>query len=297
MYQSNSLDSNSNHFLFRQLSFYGFKRLVTGRDKGGYYHKCFLRGQEELALKIQRTKIKGTGPRKPNSMESPAPNFYEMSFLPDTTTTTTTTTTGIIRENKEGSEIARDTNTAPTRSPGENVMEVNSPESFVSGPVDMVDAALMWKGNQLHPLKHQLQVLNELEKDRLVLSHTTSSVLQNLIQARALNESSLSVGVPSKSNTLDDIRRIELMSSPSTDSYAFPMLSKGSFLPPQSLIGLSYSSAIPSIQPSWYNQPSAGLQLSSPTATVSSTATTQEVIRSALSKYFQQKSMVGEFYG
>jgi hypothetical protein len=73
------------------------------------------------------------------------------------------------------------------------------------------------------------------------------------------------------SNTLDDIHSMELKSPTSTNSYAFPMLSKGSILPPQSLVGLSYSSDIPSIQPSWSNQPSAGLPLSSPTANASTT--------------------------
>lgn len=55
--------------------------LSTGPDKGGYYHKCFLRGQPEQAQKIPRQKFKGTGARKASS-EDDVPNFYNMSPLP-----------------------------------------------------------------------------------------------------------------------------------------------------------------------------------------------------------------------
>lgn len=63
-----------------QLNLYGFRRITTGRDKGGYYHELFMRGRALLALKMQRTKIKGTGARKPSQPKS-EPNFYSMPFV------------------------------------------------------------------------------------------------------------------------------------------------------------------------------------------------------------------------
>jgi hypothetical protein len=96
----------------RQLNLYGFKRLTsgkfsgvlgfpkpgialeanvlsclllffhsTGRDKGGYYHERFLRSKPFLSHYIQRTKIKGKGPRKPSSPMT-EPDFYNAPYLP-----------------------------------------------------------------------------------------------------------------------------------------------------------------------------------------------------------------------
>jgi len=48
-----------------------------GPDKGGYYHELFLRGKQFLAEGIQRTKIKGMGPRKPAAGEI-QPDFYAL---------------------------------------------------------------------------------------------------------------------------------------------------------------------------------------------------------------------------
>jgi len=63
----------------RQLNLYGFTRLnAMGRDKGAYYHELFLRGRPNLALRIQRTRVKGTGVRT-SSNPKEEPNFYEMS--------------------------------------------------------------------------------------------------------------------------------------------------------------------------------------------------------------------------
>eukprot|EP00522_Entomoneis_paludosa_P015336 CAMPEP_0172441308 /NCGR_PEP_ID=MMETSP1065-20121228/1846_1 /TAXON_ID=265537 /ORGANISM="Amphiprora paludosa, Strain CCMP125" /LENGTH=248 /DNA_ID=CAMNT_0013190577 /DNA_START=6 /DNA_END=752 /DNA_ORIENTATION=- len=62
----------------RQLNLYGFKRITSGTDKGSHYHECFLRGMASLTSKIVRTKVKGTGTRKPRCLES-EPNFYAMT--------------------------------------------------------------------------------------------------------------------------------------------------------------------------------------------------------------------------
>jgi len=63
---------------------YIFQRVgqTTGPDKGGYYHELFLRGKHFLAEGIQRTKIKGMGPRKPAAGEI-QPDFYALPPLED----------------------------------------------------------------------------------------------------------------------------------------------------------------------------------------------------------------------
>ena len=59
----------------RQLNLYGFSRLSHGKDKGAYYHMCFVRGQRNLCRNMVRQKIKGTKVRRSLSPEE-EPNFY-----------------------------------------------------------------------------------------------------------------------------------------------------------------------------------------------------------------------------
>jgi hypothetical protein len=59
----------------RQLNLYGFSRLCHGRDKGAYYHMCFVRGERNLCRHMVRQKIKGTKVRRSLSPEE-EPNFY-----------------------------------------------------------------------------------------------------------------------------------------------------------------------------------------------------------------------------
>lgn len=66
----------------RQLNLYGFKRITSGPDKGCHYHEFFVRGYPELTKKITRTKVKGTGPRKPRSAVENEPNFYAIASIP-----------------------------------------------------------------------------------------------------------------------------------------------------------------------------------------------------------------------
>jgi len=61
----------------RQLNLYGFQRLSAGPDKGGYYHEYFLQGSPLLLDSITRTRVKGTGVRKPTDARL-EPNFYAM---------------------------------------------------------------------------------------------------------------------------------------------------------------------------------------------------------------------------
>ena len=72
----------SNKLLVPLLFTDGFQRLTTGRDKGSYYHKDFLRGKRDLCANLTRHKIKGTKVRR---AMAPAlePQFYSMPFMPD----------------------------------------------------------------------------------------------------------------------------------------------------------------------------------------------------------------------
>lgn len=47
----------------------------------GYYHPLFLRNDRNLAKKIERHKLKGTGTRKPGEPDK-EPNFYAMPYIP-----------------------------------------------------------------------------------------------------------------------------------------------------------------------------------------------------------------------
>lgn len=67
----------------RQLNLYGFNRLTSGPDKGGYYHELFLRGKEELCSRMVRTRIKGTRTKGASNPDS-EPNFYAMPSLEGT---------------------------------------------------------------------------------------------------------------------------------------------------------------------------------------------------------------------
>lgn len=61
----------------RQLNLYGFNRLTSGIDKGGYYHELFLKGKVSLAYDIHRMRVKGTRVRLPTNPDE-EPNFYAL---------------------------------------------------------------------------------------------------------------------------------------------------------------------------------------------------------------------------
>jgi len=58
---------------------------LPGPDKGGYWHRLFFRGDQELARGIERINNKRIEPRKSNSQES-RPSFYTVPLLPSSTT-------------------------------------------------------------------------------------------------------------------------------------------------------------------------------------------------------------------
>jgi hypothetical protein len=66
----------------RQLNLYGFCRLTSGRDRGGYYHELFLRGKPFLCKRMMRTRIKGTGIKAASSPQT-EPDFYSMPSVKD----------------------------------------------------------------------------------------------------------------------------------------------------------------------------------------------------------------------
>jgi len=68
----------------RQLNIYGFTRINTGHDVGGYYHELFLRGRPTLSLLISRVGIPKAIPRKRGVKAyktTTDPNFYSMPLL------------------------------------------------------------------------------------------------------------------------------------------------------------------------------------------------------------------------
>lgn len=67
----------------RQLNLYGFKRITTGPDKGGYYHELFLRSKIFLCHRIERVKIKGSKPGRIKAYADAEPDFYKMRDMPD----------------------------------------------------------------------------------------------------------------------------------------------------------------------------------------------------------------------
>lgn len=63
--------------------------LISGPDKGSYYHAMFLRGHLELTMKMKRVRIKGQGGRKPSTPDT-EPNLYLLPYVPPATRDTAT---------------------------------------------------------------------------------------------------------------------------------------------------------------------------------------------------------------
>jgi hypothetical protein len=66
--------------VFRQLNLYGFLRITSGPDAGGYYHELFLKGKPNLALHMRRVGVpQGEDRRKfrPKNVNV-EPDFYSM---------------------------------------------------------------------------------------------------------------------------------------------------------------------------------------------------------------------------
>mmetsp|Transcript_10926 Transcript_10926/g.12508 ORF Transcript_10926/g.12508 Transcript_10926/m.12508 type:complete len:354 (+) Transcript_10926:110-1171(+) len=58
----------------RQLNLYGFIRILSGPDAGGYYHELFLKGRTVLASHMRRVRVQSKNKR----LRHDTPNFYGM---------------------------------------------------------------------------------------------------------------------------------------------------------------------------------------------------------------------------
>jgi hypothetical protein len=66
----------------RQLNLYGFTRITSGPDTGGYYHELFLKGRPALVIHMRRGGVpKPTRIIRTNKPAVPAatPDFYSMA--------------------------------------------------------------------------------------------------------------------------------------------------------------------------------------------------------------------------
>jgi hypothetical protein len=66
----------------RQLSIYGFIRITSGPDAGGYYHELFLNGRPSLCMHMRRvglpTREQDRRKCRPKQSVASDPNFYAM---------------------------------------------------------------------------------------------------------------------------------------------------------------------------------------------------------------------------
>lgn len=75
----------------RQLNLYGFVRITSGPDEGGYYHELFLRGRPKLCSYMRRVGVPTILPngqivsrrtqRKAKAVMEMAPDFYNMKKI------------------------------------------------------------------------------------------------------------------------------------------------------------------------------------------------------------------------
>mmetsp|Transcript_43572 Transcript_43572/g.64669 ORF Transcript_43572/g.64669 Transcript_43572/m.64669 type:complete len:401 (-) Transcript_43572:152-1354(-) len=72
----------------RQLNLYGFTRINSGPDSGGYYHELFLRGRPALAIHMRRVGVPEASSRsrytKGISAKPTVPDFYNMPSINST---------------------------------------------------------------------------------------------------------------------------------------------------------------------------------------------------------------------
>ena len=60
---------------------YGFQRIISGNDRGGYYHEMFLRGRPDIARVIVRTPVKG--PSNSQTIIGDDPDLYSYPYCED----------------------------------------------------------------------------------------------------------------------------------------------------------------------------------------------------------------------
>jgi len=69
----------------RQLNLYGFHRITSGPDAGGYYHELFLKGRVPLCHHMRRVGVPQGGDRRKQRAKNVVvdPDFYSMPKLPE----------------------------------------------------------------------------------------------------------------------------------------------------------------------------------------------------------------------
>eukprot|EP00554_Chaetoceros_debilis_P011459 CAMPEP_0194105586 /NCGR_PEP_ID=MMETSP0150-20130528/5770_1 /TAXON_ID=122233 /ORGANISM="Chaetoceros debilis, Strain MM31A-1" /LENGTH=431 /DNA_ID=CAMNT_0038793505 /DNA_START=294 /DNA_END=1589 /DNA_ORIENTATION=- len=98
----------------RQLNLYGFNRLTSGPDKGGYYHELFLRGKRQLCSRMIRMRIKGTRTKAASNPES-EPNFYIMPPVSQSTRPSLSSLTSSSSSSSSSSSTSKRPNRRPAR--------------------------------------------------------------------------------------------------------------------------------------------------------------------------------------
>jgi hypothetical protein len=85
------------------LNLYGFLRLTSPHDRGGYYHELFLRGRDDLAKIMLRTRVKGNG-IKGGASPSIEPNLYSMPSCNEHDAASRSSTKSVVNKHQnEGS--------------------------------------------------------------------------------------------------------------------------------------------------------------------------------------------------
>jgi hypothetical protein len=123
----------------RQLNLYGFSRLTAGKDKGAYYHSCFVRGHRGLCRGMIRQKIKGTKVRRTLAPEE-EPDFYKMTATPVPTSPT---------------QSMPPLDEAPVEAPSKPRRRVSSRAS--SNVISTKERALQLRQDRLHAVRDALK--------------------------------------------------------------------------------------------------------------------------------------------
>ena len=88
----------------RQLNLYGFHRLTSGRDRGGYYHELFLQNKSFLARDMQRVQVKGTGVRARSNPDQ-EPSFWTMTWCQSPSQIISATVNTVISDDDSSTDI------------------------------------------------------------------------------------------------------------------------------------------------------------------------------------------------
>jgi hypothetical protein len=143
----------------RQLNLYGFARFSHGKDKGAYFHHCFVRGKRPLVRGMVRRKIKGTKVRRTMS-PSEEPNFYtpecNQKIKPKK-----------IKTVVAAPEVTDDSSSGtPLLSPEKSKKELKTPAVFDCGLAATSESDFLSNGDLVLLESSPLFMLDSLEDDK-----------------------------------------------------------------------------------------------------------------------------------